>query len=999
MGIPPGATAREERHKSISPLPSPARLSIPFCRHPSQQCPPDEPSASRSSTTTKTRTPALPPFVPRHRPWYTQRRSQLLLAFLAALIFLAITPFVLHAHLDSIDHPPTLSSLGLPEEAFEAGLRRCLALDPAQKQIQDRLAEPRASNPRFPADSKPTSPKDGGALVIKNALIWDGDGNVIHNATLALYRGLIQAVNPSTDELHHFVQSLQDDEPVAYLDVEGRYVTPGIVDQHSHIGTDSWPSLWGHSDTNEMSGPTLPQMRSLDSFNSFDDAIGVVHSGGVTTSLVLPGSGNLMGGEAYVFKLRRTPSNNSEEMLINYNMKSGDGKQWRWMKMACGENPKRSYGPRTMPFSRMGEAWLFREKFEAAQKLKDVQDDWCAVASEARRRFGRSAHRVVSSRFPEDLKLESLVALLRGDVGLNVHCYETHDLQMMIRNSHEFGFKIRTFHHATSAWLLGTELAKENISVAIFSDHWAYKTEAYQGSLHAGKILADHGVQVAYKSDHPVLNSQHLLYQAAKGHHFGLPAHLAFAAVTSVPADRLGLGWRIGRLKPGYDADVVVWDRNPLELGAHPLRVYTDGFETFSLDFTPPPSSLEVIKPQMTVRPSSTSCQPQSSHYSLVNIGRLYANESTVLRDAVVVTVDGVITCLGRKNDCKLEGDVYDLKGGVVIPGIIAANVRTGLEEIPSESDTKDGESTGYPFEERSQWLRAVDGLTLGDSKVRTVLRNAGILTAVTAPEAPGVFQGLSVAYRTTTENLVGSVVQEEAAVHARIGNAAKVDGPEGSVTGQIAKLRRVLEKGNNPLERVQSGQLPFLIEAHSASDILRIIALKKAEETKKPEAPAITNWVIVGGAEAWSVAAELAEAQVSVILQPARCTPGQWETRKCRPTGSRPTGPEILKQHQVNFVLASVDMAHELIWEAGWVKGDSTLNLFSDIDAIGLVTWKVADVFGLGNATALNQSVGRIVPGFRNQLIAFNGDPLQLKSEIQIIADGTSLQCFPQQV
>lgn len=131
----------------------------------------------------------------------------------------------------------------------------------------------------------------------------------------------------------------------------------------------------------------------------------------------------------------------------------------------------------------------------------------------------------------------------------------------MIRNSHEFGFNITTFHHALEAWQVPDLLVKEDISVAIFADNWGYKKEAYNSSAKAGVVLSNAGVQVAYKSDHPVMNSQHLMYEAAKAHHYGLDAELAIKSVTSVPAERLGAGFRIGRVSKGYDADVVIWDR------------------------------------------------------------------------------------------------------------------------------------------------------------------------------------------------------------------------------------------------------------------------------------------------------------------------------------------------------------------------------------------------------------------------------------------------------
>jgi imidazolonepropionase-like amidohydrolase len=172
-----------------------------------------------------------------------------------------------------------------------------------------------------------------------------------------------------------------------------------------------------------LTAPTLSQLRVLDAFNPRDPAIRAVASGGVTTSLVLPGSALLMGGEGFVFKLRPAPDGTSEGMLVNHGLEEGTG--WRWMKMACGENPKAVFSSqKTMPMTRMGEAWMFRERLSKARDLLRQQDAWCAAAE----RIQNHPDRILSESFPESLENESLVALLRGKVKLNVHCYEVcHD--------------------------------------------------------------------------------------------------------------------------------------------------------------------------------------------------------------------------------------------------------------------------------------------------------------------------------------------------------------------------------------------------------------------------------------------------------------------------------------------------------------------------------------------------------------------------------------------
>lgn len=269
----------------------------------------------------------------------------------------------------------------------------------------------------------------------------------------------------------------------------------------SHLGVYSWPEFEVTSDGNEITSPLVPQMRAIDGFNTHDPAINWVRSGGVTSSLVIPGSGELMGGEGYVFKLRKPRNNTAAEMLINYGVKPTEA--WRWMKMACGENPKNVFGSQgKAPFSRMGSAFLFRQRFAQAQNLLRRQDSWC----ESAQRINDKTFRITEA-FPEAVEDESLVALLRGQVKLNIHCYETYDLEMLLRTSKEYGFNISTFHHALDAYRIPELIKESGVTIATFSDTWGYKKEAYQASVKSPAILAKHGIPVALKSDHPILNA------------------------------------------------------------------------------------------------------------------------------------------------------------------------------------------------------------------------------------------------------------------------------------------------------------------------------------------------------------------------------------------------------------------------------------------------------------------------------------------------------------
>lgn len=318
-----------------------------------------------------------------------------------------------------------------------------------------------------------------------------------------------------------------------------------------------------------------------------------------------------------------------------------------------------------MPSTRLGEAYLLRSELSKAQELKREQDDWCEASQHSHSRF--------DSAFPQDLSLESLVSLLRGEVLLNIHCYETHDIEAMVRHSLEFNFTISAFHHALDAYRVPAILrrAHNNITVATFADHWGYKKEAFQGTPEAPKILYEAGIPVALKSDHPVLNSQHLIFEAAKTTHYGLPPQEAFKAVTSTPANAIGLGHRIGSLRVGYDADLVIWDREPLELGATPLQVFVDGVPLFDETVIEPAVEKKTTS-NVAVKTVPKKLEGAKS-FILKNAGYSFLGQKPTEGPIQVVVEDGAIVCSAP--DCSssfasIQNTVpeFDLQGGYVLP-------------------------------------------------------------------------------------------------------------------------------------------------------------------------------------------------------------------------------------------------------------------------------------------------------------------------------------------
>ncbi|KAJ3038171.1 hypothetical protein HK097_003244, partial [Rhizophlyctis rosea] len=844
------------------------------------------------------------------------------------LIVIIVSFLLLNRHWHPNDPNPTTRwrstarARPISRADFEYGLQKCQAIKYDPPVSGDR----RISNLRYELGNKDPHARPADATWIRNATLWDGISNEPQKLVDVVFlRGVIRLVgrNIKESDVSKLLEEILNPGKIITINAQGRYVTPGLVDQHSHAGLDSWPALRGAQDVNEMTdSPTVPMLRALDGFDPHDPAIGIINSGGVTTSLILPGSGNLMGGEAYVIKHRYMPNTTVQNMLLNTGMTKSDGKQWRWMKMACGENPF-WYGraKSQMPESRLGEGWLFRQRFEQARNLLREQDDWCLAADVVTQKVGDlRAHLFVDGRYPQDGEHESLVALLRGDVRLNVHCYETYDIELLIRTAKEFNFTITTFHHALEAWEIADVLARENISAAIFADNWGYKREAYGASTKAPSILSEAGVPVSLKSDHPVINSQHLMFEAAKAHYYGFPAHLAIKSVTSVPAERIGAGWRVGSVAVGYDADVVIWDRDPLTLAARPLRVWTDGHLTISRPWTgQPPTPVSAPKMQLL---NNATCSDTAERYFVSNVGTLYADEGVVLHDVGILVEDGIVKCIESGKGC-LAGAVeeYDLRGGNVMPGAVATGVRLGLSEISAEDSTKDGVAKGV--EDGIGGVRGVDGLRVGSSKQLDAAWRGGVLSAVSPPNSNGWVKGQSVAFWVGATDYGNAVIQDVAALHIVLGDDAKDGKSEvNSISGQFGKLRKLLFEAvngtsDNSWTQVALGKLPLVVQVHEANDISRLIHLKKQHTSKTSHPLHIT---ILGGTESWVVASHIANASIPVILSPSRCTPSTWETRRCRVPGTSPSTIRILRDAGVKVALAidEVGYARNLRWEAG---------------------------------------------------------------------------------
>ncbi|KIK32466.1 hypothetical protein CY34DRAFT_101461, partial [Suillus luteus UH-Slu-Lm8-n1] len=336
----------------------------------------------------------------------------------------------------------------------------------------------RIQSDRYAENTKP--------VLVRNATIWTAanDGHEVLAGDLLMHRGLIKAIGNVPLSM---IQQLElGSVNLEIIDAHGAWVTPGIVDLHSHIGVGSAPELDGADDTNSYKAPILPWLRSIDGLNTHDASYELAMAGGVTTAQILPGSADNIGGQAFIMKLRPTAERSPSSMLLEppYTLNGSHfdhslTPRWRHMN---------AYG-----ITRLDSGWNFRAAYDHARKLRDVQDAFCAKAE------SNSWDDLAGKTFPEDLQWESLVDVLRGRVKLAVHCYEAVDLDGIVRLTNEFEFPVASFHHAGETYLVPELLKQTWVStpaIALFASNFRKKREAFRGSEFAPRVLAEHGIDV-----------------------------------------------------------------------------------------------------------------------------------------------------------------------------------------------------------------------------------------------------------------------------------------------------------------------------------------------------------------------------------------------------------------------------------------------------------------------------------------------------------------------
>jgi imidazolonepropionase-like amidohydrolase len=378
-------------------------------------------------------------------------------------------------------------------------------------------------------------------IVISNATVMTVTHGTLEHASVWIHDGKIAGFGPTVSAPTDAVK----------VDASGKFLTPGIIDPHSHSALDS--------DVNEATSPVTPSMMMIDAFDNRDKALYQALAGGVTTELLLHGSANMIGGQAVVIKNKF--GFERDAMLFPNAPRS--------IKFASGENPKRVYGSRDqLPSTRMGNFEVMRQSFEDAKAYMAKWDAYNAKIAKGDKDVEKPG---------VDLKLEALADVLRGKLYVQIHCYRADEYLTEEAIAKEYGYKIRAFHHALEMYKVAPRIAADGTAIATFADWWGYKDEAWDAIPWNAVMSMRAGVKVALKSDSNDY-VRRLNQEAGKMVHYGgATEEEALRMITLNPAWIIGVDDKVGSIDVGKDADLVIWNMDPLSTYARTEKVYIDG--------------------------------------------------------------------------------------------------------------------------------------------------------------------------------------------------------------------------------------------------------------------------------------------------------------------------------------------------------------------------------------------------------------------------------------
>ena len=838
------------------------------------------------------------------------------------------------------------------------------SLPPICEEVVEAVDQPAFESPR---------------TLLVGGIVFTATGEVYEPGFVIFEDGRIVAVGPDEPE---------DPGDAEVIDVTGSYVTPGLIDTHSHLGVYPTPHVHAHSDGNEATSPLTPQVQAVHSVWPQDPGFERALAGGVTSLQILPGSANLIGGRGYTMKLRRG-ARNAEELRFPGAPET--------LKMACGENPKRVYGGRgSMPSTRMGsvatvrQAWV--DAVEYADSWTDYREsvaDWCEAGA------------------PEDeepdepavsLANETMVGVLDGDILPQIHCYRADEMLTQIQIADEFGFSIRSFHHAVEAYKIRDTLADYTISVSTWADWWGFKIEAYDAVIENAALVHEAGAPAIIHSD-SAIGIQRLNQEAAKAYYAGLAAGIdldendAIRWITYNPAWALGIEDQTGTLTPGLMADVVVWNDHPLSVYARPTQVWVDGVVEYdSTQSATRWSDFEIgLWPALESTPNGV---PITIEGAAPDTGDVPGD--TCIIGAAVHRVDSPVTdanvCFSGSDIVYIgsgvaEGaDEIDGEGMALTPGLVELRTQIGLVEIGAVEATRAADAGGD--DPIRAGFRAADGLNT-DTSLVAVARQGGV-TSVGALPSGGLVSGYGSWLNLVDGSADEMLVDAEILVMAMGSGAGRTVGA--SRGSALLRYREVFEdalfwaqnEGDYDsaqlrelsvsrldlmgLQPALSGDVPVLISANSRSDIRSALRLADSYGLRI---------AISGATDAWGMADELSAAGVPVVLDPLLNLPVDFDH-----LGAREDGAAILADAGVPVILSSGSTHNARTLRQ--IAGNAVRAGLPWARALEAITLAPARLMGV------EDRYGSIGVGRSATMVLWSGDPLEFSSQpVRMWIDG----------
>lgn len=808
--------------------------------------------------------------------------------------------------------------------------------------------------------------RTGGNVVLRDVAVLPVSSPFLERTSILVRGGKIAAIDAAAAV----------PEGTLVIDGRGLYVAPGSVDNHSHLAIAG--------DVNEGTAAVTAECRIADVVDPDDVAIYRALAGGSTVNRLLHGSANPIGGEHAVIKLK--VGRTARELLLV------DAP--RGIKFALGENVKQSNfrapgRPLRFPASRLGVEAVIRRSLEEArdaeaQRKNDLERVARGETAPPRRR---------------DLRLETLAAILAGEVAIHSHCYRADEIQMLLELAESFGVRVKTLQHVLEGYKVAPEIALHGAGASTFSDWWAYKVEAFDATPYNAALMHRAGVSVSLNSDSAEL-VRRLHADAAKAIRYGmLSVDEALSLVTLNSAKQLGLESRLGSIEVGKDADLAVFDGHPLSSFSKCVLTLVDGEIEFERRDVWPDylAALPRAPARAASRPSWAAATawattpkvapPPTDRIAIVH-GTVVPVGEPALEDGTVLIENGKIAQIGPGLAAPAGATVIDARGLFVYPGMIDAATTLGLSEIGSLTATRDeGEPNGLQPD-----LRASRAINAGGTQHVDVARANGVTTAIVAPTA-GTLCGQSALVHLDGWTPAEMALVDPFALHVSF-PAQRADDREQTAEANdkerekhyrssTAELRGWIERASaygrgrrgpaaaglrdprlEALAPYALGERPVVLRANAPRDA--VAAVRFASETGlKP-----ILWA--RAQDAGKIAAFLAERDVPVLLGPVTSLPASEED----PYDAPYSAARVLHAAGVRFAFTtgSSSDVRNLPFQAAMA---SAYGLPRDA-ALRAVTLGVAEILGV------DDRIGSLAPGKVADVIVTDGHPLEARTHVK---------------